>query len=59
MWIIACTTPLWFFANELFTQYWPDADNWRYQRPPPMNYPSTDETNDDAYIRMFKSIGQR
>jgi hypothetical protein len=39
----------------LFFQYWPDADNWRYQRPPPLNFPDDAETPDTEYHRMFKS----
>lgn len=59
MWIFACTTPLWVFASDLYLQYWPDADNWRYQRPPPYNYPDDAQTPDDEYLQMFKSKGHR
>ena len=52
---MAGTTPLWFFANELFLQYWPEDDNWRYQRPPPLNYPDDLETPDTDYHSMFSS----
>ena len=55
IWILAGTAPLWFFGNELFFQYWPDEDNWRYQRPPPLNYPDETETPDNEYLDMFKS----
>jgi hypothetical protein len=55
MWIIVGTLPLTFIGNELFYQYWPDSDNWRYQRPPALNYPDEDETPDNLYFRMFKS----
>jgi hypothetical protein len=55
MWILAGTCPLWYFAAELFFQYWPDADNWRYQRPPPLNFPDDSETPDSDYLKMFKS----
>lgn len=59
MWIIGCTTPLWVFAGDLYLQYWPDADNWRYQRPAPYNYPDDAETPDDEYYQMFKSNAHR
>ena len=55
MWIIVGTLPLTFIGNELFYQYWPDVDNWRYQRPAPLNYPDEDDTPDNLYSRMFKS----
>jgi hypothetical protein len=47
MWVIAGMTPIWFLAFELFYQYWPDVDNWRYQRPPPLNFPDEDDTPDN------------
>jgi hypothetical protein len=55
MWIIVGSIPIWFTANELFFQYWPQADTWRYQRPPPYNFPNDDDTPDDIYLRMFNS----
>ena len=55
MWVIVGTLPLTFIGNELFYQYWPDVDNWRYQRPAPLNYPDEDDTPDNLYSRMFKS----
>lgn len=51
--------PLWVFASDLYFQYWPDADNWRYQRPPPYNYPDDSDTPDDEYAQMFKSKAHR
>lgn len=59
MWIIGCMAPLWVFASDLYFQYWPDADNWRYQRPPPYNYPDDSDTPDDEYAQMFKSKAHR
>ena len=59
IWLIAGTTPLWFFASELFLQYWPEDDNWRYQRPPPLNYPDDLETPDTDYHMMFSSVPHR
>ena len=56
MWFIAGTAPLWFFANELYFQYWPEADNWRYQRPPPLNFPDDEDTPDTTYFKMFNSV---
>lgn len=55
MWVIVGTLPITFFANELFNQNWPDIDNWRYQRPAPLNYPDEDDTPDNLYSKMFKS----
>ena len=59
MWIIAGTAPLWFFAGEFYLQYWPEAENWGYQRPPPLNYPDDQDTNDMVYLQTFKSLGHR
>jgi len=47
--------PLLFFGNEMFYQFWPDVDNWRYQRPPPLNYPNDAETNDTEVHNLFQS----
>ena len=56
MWLIVGTCPLWFFANELFLQYWGEEDNFKYQRPPPLNYPNDSDTPDDKLLAMFKSV---
>lgn len=50
------TCPLWFFASELFYQEWPDEDNWRYQRPPPLNYPNEEDTPDEETAANFASV---
>ena len=50
MWVIVGFAPIWFNMCELFFQYWPDEDNWRYQRPPPLNYPDESETPDTEYF---------
>ena len=55
IWLIMGTTPLWFFANELFYQEWPDEDNWRMQRPPPVNWPDEEDTPDFETYYNFKS----
>lgn len=47
--------PLLYFGNELFYQFWPDVDNWRYQRPPPLNYPNDAETNDSELYKLFQT----
>lgn len=47
IWIFVGLTPIWFNFSELFLQYWPDEDNWRYQRPPPLNYPDEGDTPDN------------
>lgn len=57
--MVACTIPLWFIGNELFFQLWPDIDNWRFQRPPPLNFPDDDETPDNVYLKMFKSTAHQ
>lgn len=55
MWVLAAGTPFWFTFMELFYQEWPDADNWRYQRPPPLNYPDDLETPDTEVSELFKT----
>ena len=46
MWGLVSMIPFWFTYVEFFYQEWPDDDNWRYQRPPPLNYPDDMETPD-------------
>lgn len=55
MWWIAGMMPILFFGNELFFQYWPDAENWRYQRPPPLDYPNPSDTPDTEVHKVFQS----
>jgi hypothetical protein len=59
MWVIACSTPLWFIAMELFFQEWPDEDNWRFQRAPPLNHPDDGETPDTDMFNVFNSEAHR
>jgi hypothetical protein len=59
MWMFICGTPLWFVASELFLQYWADEDAYRYQRPPPYNYPNPEATPDDETNELFKSVEYR
>ena len=55
MWVLVGTMPLTFFANELFYQGWSDEDSYRYQRPPPLNYPDEDDTPDIEDFLVFQT----
>jgi hypothetical protein len=55
MWIIMCSSPLWFLFNEFYGQTWPNAYIWRYQRPPPFDYPDDMETPDSVNYPVLKS----
>ena len=59
MWVLAGSIPFWFTYYELFYQEWPDDDNWRYQRPPPLNYPDDGETPDTELYNLFSSESYR
>lgn len=55
MWVLVGTLPLTFYANELFYQGWSDEDAYRYQRPPPLNYPDEDDTPDIEDFLVFQT----
>jgi hypothetical protein len=55
MWFVVALMPFIFFSAEFFLQKYPDEDYWRYQRPPPLNWPDTEDTPDEDTFRKFKS----
>jgi len=57
IWLITGTIPLWWFALELFYQEWPDEDNWRQQRAPPLEWPDDEDTADyDTYVNWHHQV---
>jgi hypothetical protein len=59
MWVIMCSSPFWFFFNEYVGQCWPSASIWRYQRPPPLDYPDDLDTPDTEMIKNSKTATYR
>ena len=47
--------PLIFWSAEFFLQKFPDEYHWRYQRPPPLNWPDAEDTPDDDTYALFDS----
>jgi len=35
-----------YFWLEFFYMHYPDEDNWKIPRPPPLNYPDPEDTDD-------------
>ena len=54
-WILMLSAPLWFTYMEIFHQFMPDDDNYKFQRPPPLNYPDDTETPDTEVLELFES----
>jgi len=37
-------------------QHYPDEDNWRIPRPPPLDYPDQDDTDDTKTVADYNSL---
>ena len=50
---------MYYIGNEFFYQHYPDEDHWRIPRPPPLDYPDADDTDDtDSYRDEFSKSGR-
>jgi len=45
--------PLIFFWNEFIAQHYPDEDYYRIKRPPPLNYPDKEDTDDTDTVEDY------
>jgi len=43
------------FWLEFIAQHYPDEDHWRISRPPPLDYPDTDDTDDTQTFEDYHS----
>jgi hypothetical protein len=55
MWVMVGALPFIYISSEFFLQKYPDEDYWRFQRPPPLNFPDVDDTPDEDTYKIFKS----
>lgn len=55
MWVIILFTPYWYVFVEVIYNEMVDPDTWRYQRPPPLNYPNPEDTPDTETAEIWKS----
>ena len=39
MWAIIGFCPIWYVLTEMIYLQWVDGEQFKYQRPPPLNYP--------------------
>ena len=46
MWVIVALAPYWIVLNEMIYQGGVDQDQFKYQRPPPLNYPDEEDSPD-------------
>ena len=51
--------PIFFFTNEFFFNHYPDEDYWRISRPPPLDYPDNDDTDDTETVQDYNSLEGR
>lgn len=55
MWVIIALTPYWYVTCESVYQQMVDGDQWKYQRPPPLNYPDEEDTPDTEAYENWKT----
>jgi hypothetical protein len=46
MWVIVALTPYWYVLTEMVYSGMVDLDQFKYQRPPPLNYPDIEDSPD-------------
>jgi hypothetical protein len=55
MWLVVALFPYIFVISETIYNQIVDGDQWKYQRPPPLNYPDEEDTPDTETYELFNS----
>jgi len=54
-WIICAMLPLIYFHIEFLYNHYPDEDHWRIPRPPPLEYPDPEDTDDVLTVNDYNT----
>lgn len=54
-WLFCGILPTFYFCSEFLYQHYPDEEHWRLQRPPPLDYPDAQDTNNTVNYKNYHS----
>jgi hypothetical protein len=55
MWVVIALCPYWYVIDECIYEQQVDGDGFKYQRPPPLNYPDEEDTPDTETYENWKT----